>query len=63
MKIEINNVFLFLFLSLDTHIDDHLAFIQNVNKSLFMFTKYKMADAIFSNHFQMNWYELERGGE
>ena len=28
-------------LSLDTHIDELLAFFQNVNKSLFMFTKCK----------------------
>ena len=28
-------------LSLDTHIDDLIAFFQNINKSLFMFTKCK----------------------
>ena len=42
MKIEKQTTYPYsLGLSLDTHIDEHLAFFQNVDKSLFMFTKCK----------------------
>jgi hypothetical protein len=42
MKIENQTTYSYsLGLSLDTHIDDLLAFFQNGAKSLFMFTKYK----------------------